>query len=311
MTGSTLTRPTPVLARATARRMRKASKRMRAAAGLAKLRWINRFSHQPVTGKADVVVSMTTYGERIRTVDVALESIARGTVRPRRMILWLDDPEAMDRLPIGLERLRSRGLEVRLSQNFGPHTKYFPYVASNGHSEMPLVTADDDIIYPATWLEQLVEANRARPGMIHGHWVRTITVNSGSLTGYQDWSRRRDTAPAMSNFALGVSGVIYPPRMLRELRARGDLFLDACPGADDIWLHWVALRAGIPICQVGTVSRHFPMIPGSQTNPLSDLNVGQSRNDHWIRALYSTTDVSALSNPGPGHSLNDGENNAN
>ncbi|MCA4133606.1 hypothetical protein [Arthrobacter sp. M4] len=293
MTG-TLVGPTPDLARVTARKMRKASKRLHAVAAMVLLRCINRFSHQPVTGTADVVVSMTSYGERIRTVDVALESIARGIARPRRLILWLDEPEAMDHLPKGLERLRERGLEVKLSQNFGPHTKYFPYVACNGHSNSPLVTADDDIIYPDTWLQELVEANQARPTMIHGHWVRTITVNGGSLTGYQDWIRRRDTLPGLNNFALGVSGVIYPPRMLKELKARGDVFQDACPGADDIWLHWVALRAGIPVCQVDGVSRHFPMIPGSQANTLSDLNVGQSRNDHWIRALYSTADVSAM-----------------
>ena len=284
----------PEPARKVARRVRKASKRFGAHTGLAMLRLRNLLVRSSATGTADVVVSMTTYGERIRTVAVALESIARGEIRPRRIILWLDDPRLMDTEPAALRRLRRRGVEVRLSSNYGPHTKYFPYVSAPELEGYPLVTADDDIIYPANWLRVLYEANLAHPDMIHGHWVSTIGVNNGSITHYEAWGRRRDTRPAFNNFALGVSGVIYPPAMLRELRHRGTLFMDVCPGADDIWLHWVALRAGIPIRQVDRIPRHFPMIPGSQFTPLNELNVDQHRNDQWIRGLYSTADIDVL-----------------
>lgn len=297
MTG-TIAGPATELATATAKRVGRALGRFRVDAGLIHLRWRNLVSREPVTGAADVVVSMTSFGDRLRTVDLALESIARGTVKPRRLILWLDDPDAMAFLPPEVERLRLRGLEVRLSQSFGSHTKYFPYVASNGHSGSPLVTADDDTIYPDTWLQGLLEANEAEPGMIHGYGVRAISVNGGTITGYQDWARRHDTEPGFNNVALGASGVIYPARMLRELKARGDLFMDVCPGADDIWLHWVALRAGIPVCQVDSVARDFPTIPGTQAEALSVVNVGG--NDHSIRTLYSTADVAALMAPNHG-----------
>lgn len=288
----------PVPARSTARRIRKAFKRFSAYAGLAQLRLRNLVARGSATGTADVVVSMTSYGPRIRTVAVALESIARGTVRPRRMILWLDDPRLLDNEPAGLRRLRRRGVEVRLSGNYGPHTKYYSYVSTPELEGYPLVTADDDIIYPSDWLQVLLDANLAHPEMIHGHWVSTIGVNNGSITQYQAWERRRDTTPAFNNFALGVSGVIYPPAMLRELRHRGTLFMDVCPGADDIWLHWVALRAGIPVRQVDSTPRHFPMIPGSQHTPLNELNVDQHRNDHWIRGLYSNADIDVLAAAG-------------
>lgn len=284
----------PDLARTTARRVKKASKRLRAYSGMAYLRCRNLLVRSKATGSANVVVSMTSYAARLGTVDVALESIARGTVKPRRLLLWLDDPGLMAARPPAIRRLQRRGVEVLLSPNFGPHTKYYPYVASNGASFCPLATADDDVIYPPNWLKSLVDANHEHPDMINGHWVSTMGINGGSITQYEGWGRRRDTQPGLDNFALGVSGVIYPPMMLRELRHRGELFMDVCPGADDIWLHWVALRAGIPTRQVDNVPRHFPLIPGSQAQALSDVNVGQNRNDHWIRALYSAADVMTL-----------------
>jgi hypothetical protein len=311
MTGTMLRPAGPErLARVTVRRVRKASKRMRAYLGVVHLRLRNTLSRDPVTGTADVVVSMTTYGQRFRTVDLALESIARGTVKPRRLILWLDDPGLLTAEQRGLRRLQRRGVEVRFSRNYGPHTKYYPCVAGGHDPVRPLVTADDDIIYPPRWLKSLVDANRRYPDMVHGHWVSVIGTNGGSITQYEAWSRRRDTRPGFNNLAMGVSGVIYPPAMQRELRNRGELFMDVCPGADDIWLHWVALRAGIQTRQVEDMPRHFPMIPGSQVTALSDVNVAQRGNDRWIRTLYSTEDISTLAATRRTESLNDGDDNA-
>ena len=51
--------------------------------------------------------------------------------------------------PESLRRLERRGLEVRLTQNYGPHTKYYPSLADAIADGLPLVTADDDILYPA------------------------------------------------------------------------------------------------------------------------------------------------------------------
>lgn len=307
----TLYRPEPpAVARRAVRHVRKLSKRARAHSGLLGMRCRNLLVNDSVTGSADVVVSMTTYGDRLRTVDIALESIARGTVRPKRLILWIQDPDVLRDLPPALRRLQRRGLEVKLSADFGPHTKYFPYIAETELFTSPLTTADDDIIYPSRWLQVLVDANREHPDVVNAHWVNMISVDSGSIRRYQDWARRRDTEPGFNNFALGVSGVIYPPAMLRELRLRGDLFMDICPGADDIWLHWVALRSGFRTRQVGMIPRHFPMIPGSQATALSTTNVGLERNDQWIRALYATPDVTALMTSGPAETLKDGEGNA-
>ncbi|MFF2244498.1 hypothetical protein ACFVTM_10000 [Arthrobacter sp. NPDC058130] len=291
------------------RRARKLGKRVRAACAVACLRVRNLLARGPVTGAAGVVVSLTTHGDRIRTVSIGIESIARGTVRPQRLVLWLDSPEDVAACPASLRRLERRGLEILAASdygtaNYGPHTKYYPYVTSVPRHTVPLVTADDDIVYPPKWLAQLVDAAERHPGSVSAHWVSIMGVEGDQIAGYGTWRRARDTAERPANFATGVSGVIYPPAMLEELRLRADGFLDSCRRADDIWLKWVALRAGIPVRQVGPVPRHFPIIPGSQGQTLMSTNVGENQNDHCIRGLFSAEDVAALGASAASHQLN-------
>lgn len=281
--------PSPLRHRA--RTLRKAAKRLRNHLLWFRLRLRNIAVRQPITGSTPVVVSLTTYGRRIDAAAIAVESIARGSTKPSRIILWLDNPDLYADRPAALRRLERRGLEVVLTDNFGPHTKYFPYVKSVRDHRLPLVTADDDIMYPRNWLRQLGRAYIDNPTSINCHWASTVLVEDGRLKSYHTWPNCRNAVPAFSNFGLGVSGVIYPPSMLAELAIQGAAFQHLSPTADDVWLHWVALRAGYPVRQISPVPRHFALIPGTQEQTLMKTNnVEGSGNDAWIRGLYSESD---------------------
>ena len=113
----------------------------------------NHFSRSAISiGGHGPVVSLTTYGKRANKAYLAIESIARGSLLPSRLILWLDEQVLYDDLPAPLFRLTRRGLEIKLCKNYGPHKKYYPYVESQTTFTSPLVTADDDTIYPRSWL---------------------------------------------------------------------------------------------------------------------------------------------------------------
>lgn len=287
------------VARPVVRTVRKRAKRAFSRIVVSELRLRNRFSSARVTGSDDVVVSLTTYGPRLQTVHLTLESIARGQVRPSRIILWLDDQRAYDSRPEGLRRLERRGVEVKMSENLGPHTKYFPYVRSEPDLDRPLVTADDDILYPRRWLRTLLEAHRARPTEVHCYRASRVIVADGKIQPYASWPWCKDTTASVTHFATGVSGVIYPPHLQRDLAERGTAFTEVCPAADDIWLHWVALRSGTPISQVGRTPVHFPVIRGTQDTGLVVSNVHGGGNDTWVQALYEPSDVAALQAAGP------------
>ena len=120
--------------------------------------WLrNWITNSTVVSPAGPVVSMTSYGNRIRTVYLTIESIGQGDVLPSRLILWLDDRSQFDHLLPSLIRLKHRGLEVKFCPNYGPHKKYYPYVESHGSFNVPLVTADDDVLYPKDWLKCLLD----------------------------------------------------------------------------------------------------------------------------------------------------------
>lgn len=254
----------------------------------------NRFSTAPVVSAGGPVVSLTTYGQRFRSVHLVIESIAAGSLLPSRLILWIDNPADLDRQPAGLRRLVDRGLEIRLSDNYGPHTKYFPWLLAEDNFDVPLVTADDDLVYSRWWLEGLVRANREYPDAINCYRAHVVHTTGGFLAPYNSWKPCHSSQPSFSHFATGVSGCIYPPGFLAHLKRAGDAFLTLCPKADDVWLHMNALRSGYRVRQIRTRPLRFPFVPGTQNSGLYHDNVLQSRNDDHIRSTYSAADIEML-----------------
>lgn len=257
---------------------------------------LNLSSMRQIIAPRGPVVSLTSYGSRIDLAHLTVESIGLGKALPSRIILWLDDRFCFSNLPHTLTRLQQRGLEICLTENWGPHTKYYPYLESCQRFSVPLVTADDDIIYPRDWLEGLVMANEKWGGAINCYRARVIKLCAGGLAPYEDWQMCRSTDASIRNFATGVSGVIYPLPFLARLRQVGRGFEKCCPKADDIWLHAQALRGGFQVRQIGKTARHFPMTPGSQLIALQDSNRGAqtSGNDRQAKSTYNDLDLEML-----------------
>jgi hypothetical protein len=258
------------------------------------LRSQNRFSKRPVIASGGPIVSLTTYGVRIQSVYLAIESIAAASFLPSRFILWLDDSGAFRDLPDTLKRLQLRGLEVRLTDNLGPHTKYYPTLGVMQDLNQPVVTADDDHLYTRSWLWRLMGAYRENPGVVNCHRAHVIRLLEDRIAPYTDWKSCASDKPSMLHFATGSSGTALPPALLQQLRDSGTKFKSLCPKADDIWLHVNALRAGLPTRQIGSWQRNFPVIPGTQERRLMNANVEGSQNDVQIARTYSLQDIAVL-----------------
>lgn len=247
-------------------------------------------------------VTMTTHGNRLQNVHLALESISRGTLLPSRLILWLDKAE---RLTPAISRLQERGLEVLPSENFGPHTKYWPYVElADLNNHVPLVTADDDIIYPTTWLADLVETSRSHPDAIVAHRYKDMSREEGVLLPYVEWQDHRGTTTRSDLFITGVSGAMYPQAFQASLRCFGKAFLDICPRADDIWLTAIAHHSKTPMVQVRDQPSLFPFVPGSQEFGLVHSNAFDHGNDVAIRRTAEFFGLSHSWGVGPQGSIN-------
>lgn len=266
------------------------------AALIARYRLRNRLATQLVTGSCPAVVSLTSYGERLDIVAYAIESITAGSVRPSRLILWVDDPEFTVETRPMLRRQMARGLEILPCEDLGPHKKYYPYVATTD-DPAPLVTADDDILYPRRWLETLWKSHRETPEDFVGHRAVTIEMEGAALAPYPRWRPAVSTAASHRTFVTGGAGVVYPPRLLLALREEGMAFLESAPRADDVWINAVSVRAGVRARWTGDKSWAWSY-PRSQGNALHHENASQGGNDVQINRTYGDREREAILSAG-------------
>lgn len=254
----------------------------------------NRLATSPVTGEGPVV-SLTTHGPRLGSAHLALESIGCGSLRPGRLILWLEPEDHARPLPQTLRRLVARGLEVREAGDLGPHAKYWPLVASR--PEQDFVTADDDIFYPRGWLAELCRVADRLPGTIVCFRARVVRLDDIAapprILPYTSWTLCRSTAPSTLHFAMGVSGVLYPRSFADIVREAGTGFLARAPRADDVWLHYLAVRAGMGITQARPRPAEFLGTPGTRSTGLYRTNEGGG-NDRQIAQTYTPDVVEML-----------------
>lgn len=255
---------------------------------------LNLYGRTAITRPGGPVVSLTTYGKRIRTVYLAIESIARGRVLPSRIILWIDDKSVFANPSAAIRRLTQRGLEVKLCENYGPHKKYYPYLESLQKIETPLVTADDDILYPRYWLERLVEAFQHCPDVVNCFRARVMKLNQAGILEYKSWKLADSTRPSFRHCAGNGAGAIYPLPVQQALKLEGTAFLSCCPKADDLWLHVQALRAGFRVRQISRRQFFLVTIPGTQDTALYQQNRDRGENDRQIEMAYRSSDLDRL-----------------
>jgi hypothetical protein len=276
-------------------RLRRAVKRPMRLWWMAQLRNRNASGQASVVAPGGPVVSITTTRVRLQSIFYTLETIGSGRLKPSRLVLWIDQGLIDQGLPESLLRLQKRGLTIQGCRDVGPHTKFYPQVASEPNATTALVTADDDQLYPHDWLERLQRAYQQQPDIIHCYRASRMVLGSdGRLLPYKSWHPTQSVLPSALNFATGVSGIIYPPTMQAALARRGTAFIDCCPKADDVWLNAVALWERIPVRQIVPQQRNFAELPGSRQQGLARTNVDRGGNDPQIAATYRPEDLTYL-----------------
>jgi hypothetical protein len=254
----------------------------------------NRIAGAPLLSPQGPVVSLTTYEPRWHNVHYTIESIGAGTLRPSRLVLWVAPSVLTLGMPDALQRQIERGLELRTCEDLGPHKKYHPLVAG-GPLGKPMVTADDDVLYGADWLEGLVAAAARRPDCIHAHRAHVMSFDeAGRFLPYAQWPACRSTLPSALHFTTGVGGVLFPLSMQEALRRAGDGFRACCPRADDIWLNAVAWRAGILVRQTQAFSPLLFEIPGTRSHGLAQGNRESGGNDQQLMQTYTADERAQL-----------------
>lgn len=196
-----------------------------------------------------LIVSLTSFPSRKKMVPYTIETILSQTVKPDRVILWLADeqfPKKEEELPRHLLKLREYGLEIIWTKDIRSFKKLIP--ALQICPDAVIVTADDDVYYPPTWLEKLYNEHKMHPDCIFCHkGVKVGTNENGSLKPYNEWTSSIESDNASLIMQIGSNGVLYPPRCLHEDVTREDIFMNNAANADDIWFWTMAMLAGTPV----------------------------------------------------------------
>ncbi|MEX0594067.1 MAG: tetratricopeptide repeat protein [Balneolaceae bacterium] len=230
-----------------------------------------------------LIVSLTSYPKRFGTLHHTISSLLNQSVRPDRVILWVAE-EDRSSVPSKVLQLIRDGLEIRTCQDLGPYKKLIPSLLE--FSDAILVTADDDIYYWPTWLQELTECAVKFPDCVIAHRAHRIaTTLEGEWLPYGmwDWGFHRPGIPSRDLFSTGGAGVLYRPGCFHEDVTEERLFQKLCPRADDLWFYWMYRLQDVNVVTTGKPNQ-FLMWPDSQQEALWHDN-GTDGNDRQAANL--------------------------
>ena len=188
----------------------------------------------------DVIVSLTTFPERIGRTWIVIESLLRQTLKPKKIILTLSRLQFVseESLPKELISLKNENLLeiIWTEEDLRSHKKYF--YAMKRYPNDIVITVDDDFIYEKNMIATLYNFHILYPTCI----VTNLALEKKGLN-YHEWQNLLFSMkePSYSIMQLGGSGVLYPASSLHPDAFSMDIILKKCPLADDIWLNTMAI----------------------------------------------------------------------
>ena len=245
-----------------------------------------------------LIVSLTTYPERVDTIHQVLETIFAQTRKPDEIVLWL----AEEQFPAGeaelpktlLEQVANKQVTLRWCDDLKPHKKYF--YAFQEYSEAVVVTIDDDVLYSSDMLDTLYKSYLLHPDAVSANRVHLMLLSEQKeILPYFNWIHELDSCihePSMQLMATGCAGILYPVHLFRKEFLNKDAIHKTCLFADDLWLKAMELMSDVPVVAARSHTE-LNFAPGTQNETLQKENVLQGRNDlqlkkirHWLDEMY-------------------------
>ena len=237
--------------------------------------------------KYPIIISLTSFPARINTVFHTINSLKK-QIKCDKIILYLGkDKFRNPDLPQNLTNLIDDYFEIRwVERDLGPFTKLIPALKEN--PQAIIVTADDDIIYPAGWLKKLIYSYIKYPKNIHCHRIHKICFNGLNIKPYSQWKQEYPVESASyCNFLTGVGGVLYPPNIFNSEILNEIKFKSLTPYADDIWFWAMAVNSGVKIRRIQHANTKLTYAPKTQNeNSLFRINNGLNKNDIQLSAIF-------------------------
>lgn len=196
------------------------------------------------------IISLTTFPARINTVHHVVRTLLSQTVPADMVVLWLAPEQFPNReadLPQNLLELVANGLSVEWCPDIKSYKKLVPALQKFPNDN--IITVDDDVLYPANMLAELIKTHNKYPDDICAHRVRKINIHNNDVLPYKTWRLSEVRGLLNTHFRAsydilpnGCGGILYPARSLDSDVLKSDLFMELCRHQDDVWFWAMAVK---------------------------------------------------------------------
>ena len=206
--------------------------------------------------RPSIICSMTTYPARFRSVWITVESILSQKGVNFCLYLVLSKREILpSSIYFFLKLQELRGLRILfVDDNYFSHKKYLHTYKIARDLDIPLLTADDDIIYSSGWLKRLYDFHlRSNKKYVIGSRGVLVTYQSDKLLPYLNWPSISNPLTDHRVLLTGSGGILYPAVFLEALsfHLTDDLVISHL-STDDILLKHIGLKSGIKYFCLGS-----------------------------------------------------------
>ncbi len=243
-----------------------------------------------------IIVSFTSFPERINNLMPTLKSIFKQTIKPDKIVLYLAETEFKNReedLPIYLKNLLKKNkFNIEWCNDLKCHKKYF--YALQKYCEGIVILIDDDLVYDNDLIEKLIKSYLDFPYAVSTIRTHLMIKNpkSNSFVKYINWPRQTNAfikKPSMQLFATTGSGTLIPPNLLKFDLFDEELIKKICLYSDDIWLKTIEVLSNVPVVQSNEF-KGLKLVLKSQKNALFRQNVCNNKNDIYMKNIVEYID---------------------
>lgn len=196
------------------------------------------------------IVSFTSFPKRFDDATKMIFSLLQQTYKDFHICMTVFKDEIKDITPTLQLLIDNDLLEViAADENLCPHLKYF--YAMKKYWDKPIITVDDDRLYSANSIENLVKKyERLNYKSVVSNCAIKFFKNGNKLTKRDTWPKNRleNSATSYTAMAEGFAGVLYPPKCFKNLD--GEIHnIKNCLYDDDLFLRTLEIREQIPVTQ--------------------------------------------------------------
>lgn len=220
--------------------------------------------------KRDTILTctLTTFPDRIYTVQYTIKSLFNQSVKPDRVVLWLASSEFENfEFPESITKLQKQGLEIKYCDNYFGHKRYYKMIEEQRENEC-IIMFDDDIIFPYCLIERLYVKWKQFPECVVCERGQVMTFEGNDIKNPGRWSSTSDEGidkPSYKILASPGGGTLFPPKALYKDANNTDIISEYALKTGDIWLMFMAVQNDTKIVRTHKLHRTFIQSESVQT----------------------------------------------